>query len=46
MTTGPERDDEFDVLPDITSDEQHRGWGDPEDADDDRLLAERPPHWS
>jgi hypothetical protein len=33
------------VLPDVTSDEQDVGWGDPPDPDDDeRLLREVPPH--
>jgi hypothetical protein len=39
-------DDEFVVLPDTTTDEGDVGWGDePADADDRRLLEERPPHW-
>jgi hypothetical protein len=33
------------VLPDQTSDDTDRGWGDQAEGDDDeRLLAERPPH--
>lgn len=35
------------VLPDQTSDDTDRGWGErPDDTDDDeRLLREKPPHW-
>jgi hypothetical protein len=41
------------VLPDQTTDDTDRGWGeqadhadDADDADDDeRLLREKPPHW-
>lgn len=38
-------DDE--VLPDQTSDDTDRGWGEhPADGDDDeRLIREKPPHW-
>jgi hypothetical protein len=35
------------VLPDVTSDESDRSWGDEAPSDDDdvrRLLDERPPH--
>lgn len=43
---GPPYDD---PLPDITRDEQGVGWGDDpgddERAADERLLADRPPHW-
>ncbi|MEO7979316.1 MAG: hypothetical protein ABI807_00200 [Sporichthyaceae bacterium] len=43
-----DRDDQ--VLPDQTSDDTDRGWGEhPDDtdtdADDERLLREKPPHW-
>jgi hypothetical protein len=43
-----DRDDE--VLPEQTSDDTDRGWGEhPDDAndtdDDERLLREKPPHW-
>jgi hypothetical protein len=34
-------DGDFEVLPDTTSDERD----DEDDSNDDRLLAERPPHW-
>ena len=38
------------ALPDQTTDDTDRGWGeqadDADDADDDeRLLREKPPHW-
>ncbi len=40
-------DRDGEVLPDQTSDDTDRGWGErPDDADDDeRLLREKPPHW-
>lgn len=38
--------DDFEVLPDITTDEGVAGWNeDGDETNDDRLLAERPPHW-
>jgi hypothetical protein len=43
---GPDRDDE--VLPEQTSDDTDRGWGDrdaDELTDDERLIREKPPHW-
>jgi hypothetical protein len=33
------------TLPEQTSDDTDRGWGERADSNDDRLLAERPPHW-
>lgn len=36
------------LLPDTTSDEREIGWGDDLDEiedDDDRLIADRPPHY-
>ena len=39
-------DDE--VLPEQTSDDTDRGWGEPVDVDsddDERLIREKPPHW-
>ena len=39
-------DDE--TLPDQTTDDTDRGWGErPDDAEDDdeRLIREKPPHW-
>ncbi|RKN43621.1 hypothetical protein D7223_21205 [Micromonospora endolithica] len=38
-------DDDFVVLPEQTSDDTDRGWGEPGGGNDDWLLAERPPHW-
>lgn len=38
-------DEDFVVLPDITSDEADHGWGDDQELDDSRLLEDRPPHW-
>ncbi|WP_187398817.1 hypothetical protein [Micromonospora sp. WP24] len=37
--------DEFLVLPEQTSDDTDRGWGERATGNDDRLRAERPPHW-
>ncbi|POM24107.1 hypothetical protein BTM25_27340 [Actinomadura rubteroloni] len=56
MSSGPEvpdddrtveQDDELVILPDVTSDETDVGWGEwrGDASDDDRLLADRPPHW-
>jgi hypothetical protein len=49
MTRPP--DDDRPDLPDVTGDESDEGWGDEPsrrrgDPDDERLLADRPPHWS
>ena len=42
-------DDEPQILPDQTRDDTLVGWGDEgrhqRDDNDERLLAERPPHW-
>jgi hypothetical protein len=38
-------DEELPVLPDQTRDDTERGWGERTGDNDDRLLAERPPHW-
>ncbi|HIV57613.1 MAG TPA: hypothetical protein H9902_06615 [Candidatus Stackebrandtia faecavium] len=42
-------DDEPQILPDQTRDDTPTGWGDENrysrDDNDERLLAERPPHW-
>ena len=38
-------DDEGALLPEQTRDDTDRGWGEPVRDNDDRLLAERPPHW-
>ncbi|GIJ53661.1 hypothetical protein Vau01_011770 [Virgisporangium aurantiacum] len=37
--------EEFVILPDQTSDDTDAGWGEHAQRNDDRLLAERPPHW-
>ncbi len=37
--------DELVVLPDQTRDDTDGGWGERASGNDDRLLAERPPHW-
>jgi hypothetical protein len=40
----PGRDDE--VLPEQTSDDTDRRWGEePAEDDDERLTREKPPHW-
>jgi hypothetical protein len=33
------------ILPDQTTDDTDAGWGEHGSANDDHLLAERPPHW-
>lgn len=38
-------DDELVVLPEQSSDDTDRGWGEWPSSNDDRLLAERPPHY-
>ncbi|WP_212829003.1 hypothetical protein [Polymorphospora rubra] len=38
-------DDELVVLPEQSSDDTDRGWGERPSSNDDRLLAERPPHY-
>ena len=53
----PERDSDGDrevdfeseeapVLPDPIRDDTERGWGEHDDSNDDRLLEDRPPHWT
>ncbi|MBO4207377.1 hypothetical protein [Micromonospora echinofusca] len=37
--------EELVVLPEQTMDDTDRGWGESVRGNDDRLLAERPPHW-
>lgn len=37
--------DDFRVLPEQSSDDTDHGWGERADSNDDRLLADRPPHW-
>jgi hypothetical protein len=38
-------DDEFPVLPEQSVGDTDRGWGERPISNDERLLAERPPHW-
>jgi hypothetical protein len=38
--------DDFELLPDTTSDERDDGRDEDDDSNDDRLLNERPPHWN
>ncbi|MDM4722372.1 hypothetical protein QTQ03_23310 [Micromonospora sp. WMMA1363] len=38
-------DDDFVVLPEQTTDDTDRGWGERSTGHDEWLLAERPPHW-
>jgi hypothetical protein len=37
--------DDLEILPDQTSDDTDRGWGERVSDNDDRLLSDRPPHW-
>jgi hypothetical protein len=37
--------DELEILPDQTRDDTDHGWGESSRGNDDRLIAERPPHW-
>jgi hypothetical protein len=37
--------DDAPVLPRSTRDDTDAGWGEQARGNDDRLLAERPPHW-
>jgi hypothetical protein len=34
------------ILPEQTVDDTDQGWGEREGSNDDRLLEDRPPHWS
>jgi hypothetical protein len=38
-------DDDAPLLPEQTRDDTDRGWGEPSGSNDERLLADRPPHW-
>jgi hypothetical protein len=38
-------DDETPVLPEQTSDDTDRGWGERTEEHDDWLREQRPPHW-
>jgi hypothetical protein len=37
--------EELVILPDQTADDTDAGWGERPARNDERLLAERPPHW-
>jgi hypothetical protein len=37
--------EDFEILPDQTTDDTDSGWGEAPGSNDDYLLAERPPHW-
>jgi hypothetical protein len=37
--------DELTLLPDQSVDDTDEGWGERSAGNDDRLRAERPPHW-
>ncbi|HEY9409655.1 MAG TPA: hypothetical protein VIP77_08765 [Jiangellaceae bacterium] len=45
MSTPSSWDDDLEVLPDTTTDEAASGWGEDDESNDQRLSAERPPHW-
>lgn len=34
------------ILPDSTVDDTDAGWGEQHSSNDERLLADRPPHWA
>lgn len=38
-------DDDLPILPDQTTDDTDRGWGQRRARNDVRLLEDRPPHW-
>ena len=38
--------DELPVLPEQTTDDTDRSWGERAGSNDDRLLEDRPPHWA
>jgi hypothetical protein len=37
--------EELVILPDQTADDTDSGWGERASHNDERLLADRPPHW-
>jgi hypothetical protein len=37
--------DDLEILPDQTVDDTDAGWGERGSGNDERLRAERPPHW-
>jgi hypothetical protein len=39
-------DDDFVLLPEQSVDDTDRGWGERLGSNDERLLADRPPHWA
>lgn len=41
----PLDEDDGGPLPEQTSDDTDQGWGERSWSNDDRLLADRPPHW-
>jgi hypothetical protein len=38
-------DDDQPIIAEQTRDDTDRGWGERSDSNDERLLADRPPHW-
>jgi hypothetical protein len=38
-------EDDAPILAEQTRDDTDRGWGERSDSNDERLLADRPPHW-
>jgi hypothetical protein len=38
-------DEELPIIPDQTTDDTDRGWGQRRSGNDIRLLDDRPPHW-
>lgn len=38
-------EDDAGPVPEQTIDDTDHGWGEPSWSNDDRLLADRPPHW-
>ncbi|WP_329104660.1 hypothetical protein OG792_30370 [Micromonospora sp. NBC_01699] len=38
-------EDDFVVIPEQSADDTDRGWGERSSSNDERLLADRPPHW-
>lgn len=45
MSIDPGWDDGLELLPDVTGDEEAKGWSEDDESNDQRLLDERPPHW-
>lgn len=40
-----ELEEDTPLLPEQTTDDTDRGWGERDRSNDERLLDERPPHW-